>query len=342
MNRIARRGEAFARVLCSKHRVHELEHGAGAPPRNGGAQIREGKVCPFSKRFENSAMAAELSGVRALKAENRLFLIADGEQRSGRPVFTHAEPCEKFFGQFAHDLPLLGTGILRLVDQDVIEPAVELVEHPGGGITAFEQGKGRENQIVVIERRAFALQRIERREHGERDNHQRLGERNRHCAFAAVLHHEQAPLQIFRRCRKLRRGLDAILRRDGRERLAVLLQQRAAQQIETLCGQSGFQELRQFLSAFDIAGRSTSEPFRDALAGGSLAAQIGAETREDLRFVLAFRDSQGCSQMRREFGLVAIVAGEQFAQFHTVADGEIENFREPPVGGTGRKQRNGL
>ena len=38
---------------------------------------------------------------------------------------------EELLGQRLDDRPLLGVGVLRLVDQDVVDAAVELVEHPG-------------------------------------------------------------------------------------------------------------------------------------------------------------------------------------------------------------------
>ena len=47
-------------------------------------------------------------------------------------------------------------GILRLVDQDVIDPEIELVEHPGGG-GVVEQCERAVDQIVIIEQAAPVL-----------------------------------------------------------------------------------------------------------------------------------------------------------------------------------------
>jgi hypothetical protein len=43
---------------------------------------------------------------------------------------------EELLGQATHDAPLARTGVLRLVDQDVIDALVELVLHPLRGVRA--------------------------------------------------------------------------------------------------------------------------------------------------------------------------------------------------------------
>src|ERR1700733_11055784 len=58
---------------------------------------------------------------------------------------------EEFLGQLADDAPLLGAGVLRLVDQDVVDAIVELVEHPLRGIAFFQQRQSLHDQIVIIE-----------------------------------------------------------------------------------------------------------------------------------------------------------------------------------------------
>ena len=46
---------------------------------------------------------------------------------------------------------MLGVGVLRLVDEDVIEPAVELEQHPGRDAVAAQQFERGRHEIVVIE-----------------------------------------------------------------------------------------------------------------------------------------------------------------------------------------------
>ncbi len=54
--------------------------------------------------------------------------VADGEYRA--LFLACAQAGEEFVGQRRHHLPLLGIGVLRLVDQDMVEAAVELEQHP--------------------------------------------------------------------------------------------------------------------------------------------------------------------------------------------------------------------
>ena len=65
---------------------------------------------------------------RALEGEDRLLLVADGEQRACR--LGGAVAGEELLGQCLDHLPLARAGVLRLVDQDVVEAAVELVVDP--------------------------------------------------------------------------------------------------------------------------------------------------------------------------------------------------------------------
>src|SRR3546814_11269927 len=49
------------------------------------------------------------------------------------------------------EVPLLRAGVLRLVDQQVIEATVELEQHPGDAAVAREQTVGIVNEVVVVE-----------------------------------------------------------------------------------------------------------------------------------------------------------------------------------------------
>ena len=72
------------------------------------------------------------------------------------------------------DVPLPRAGVLRLVDQHVIDAAVELVVHPAGG-DAVQHGQRLVDQIVVVEQAALLLLApVVRRRRG-RDVQQRLG-----------------------------------------------------------------------------------------------------------------------------------------------------------------------
>ena len=69
-------------------------------------------------------------------------------------------------GQRPDDAPLLGAGVLRLVDEDVIDAAVELVQDPGRAAALFQQIRGALDQVIVIEAGARRLVALVGREQG--------------------------------------------------------------------------------------------------------------------------------------------------------------------------------
>ena len=86
---------------------------------------------------EFAADLAEPRRVRALETVDRLLLVADGEQRA--QLVAPAGAREKLRRQTLDDGPLRGIGVLRLVDEDVVDAAVDLEEHPGRGIGARQE-----------------------------------------------------------------------------------------------------------------------------------------------------------------------------------------------------------
>jgi hypothetical protein len=107
---------------------------------------------------------------RALKREDRLLLVADGVDRA--PPCLCAFAGKKFRDQRPHDRPLFRAGVLRLVDQHVVDAAVELVVHPGRG-DALQQRQRLVDQVVVVQETAPVLFGAIAREHGVRDGDQR-------------------------------------------------------------------------------------------------------------------------------------------------------------------------
>ena len=133
MNLVADRrelgGHAGTGSRLGKHGVGRSEHRPGRAEGFGQGKRRPrplGGLGPVSKAAMGGGKRA---GVGALEAEDRLFLVADREQGARRGA--GAPTGEEFFRQGRDHGPLRRTGVLRLVDQQVIEAAVELVEHPG-------------------------------------------------------------------------------------------------------------------------------------------------------------------------------------------------------------------
>ncbi len=88
-------------------------------------------------------------GIGSLKAEDGLLDVADREDRARRPARALAR--KEFLGELLDDLPLLRRGVLRLIDQHVVDTAVQLVKHPGSAAVAVQQPRGGLDQIAVVE-----------------------------------------------------------------------------------------------------------------------------------------------------------------------------------------------
>ena len=104
--------------------------------------------------LEEAPHFGELLRRRALEGEDRLLLVADREHGAlGR---TRAGAGEELRRQRREDAPLLGGRVLRLVDEQVVEPVVELVQHPGGARPRHQRERLRD-LVVEVERAALGL-----------------------------------------------------------------------------------------------------------------------------------------------------------------------------------------
>ena len=99
-----------------------------------------------------------------------MLLVADREDRPSDQA--RAGASEKFGGEAGDDFPLLRARILRLVDQHVVDPLIELVVHPGRALRA-EQRQRLVDEIVVIKLPAPILHRLVTGEHGIGDGDER-------------------------------------------------------------------------------------------------------------------------------------------------------------------------
>ena len=112
---------------------------------------------------------------RALEREDRLFFVADREQ--GTPHIVARAAREKFRNKNFDDLPLLVAGVLRFVDEHMIDAEIELVEYPGGcrasGGRIAEQRERFVDQVLVVEQAAAFFFRAIAVNHGCSDRDQR-------------------------------------------------------------------------------------------------------------------------------------------------------------------------
>ena len=96
----------------------------------------------------------EFLGRGVLERIDRLLFIADREH--GARHAARARAGGELGGEPADDFPLLVAGVLRLVDQHMIDAEIELVMHPGR-VDVGEQRQRLVDQIVVIKQAAALL-----------------------------------------------------------------------------------------------------------------------------------------------------------------------------------------
>ena len=145
---------ATPRACVGKDVIDGLQHGRRGA--EGTEQLDSLKSAVFGNpRLEVFRHGKEARRVGTLEGVDRLFRVADRKDRAGH--MARAGACEELLRQRAHHTPLVGTGVLRLVDEDVVEAGVKLVEHPCGIMAEFEQADGARDEIGIIEHAALGL-----------------------------------------------------------------------------------------------------------------------------------------------------------------------------------------
>jgi len=106
---------------------------------------------------------------------------------------------------------LLGAGILCLVDQNVVETAVELVQHPVGGTRCGEQRHGALDQVVEIEgaRGAFGIRVVLQCVTGKAI--ERAGCLDQRQSLQLNCQRRESGLSLFRRCQEVGASLSQAL-----------------------------------------------------------------------------------------------------------------------------------
>ncbi len=127
--RIAGGADPAPGVLRRESLVHRLEDRRRRTEREVERHALEAQFGFPMAPLEEAPHLGEQLRRGALKGKDRLLLVADGE--NGPPASPGALSGEKLFTQSGKDAPLFGRGVLRLVDQQMIEPRVEFAQHPG-------------------------------------------------------------------------------------------------------------------------------------------------------------------------------------------------------------------
>ena len=102
---------------------------------------------------------SEVLRARALEAEDRLLVIAHHEDRA-QLVVALPQSREEIFGKRSDDLPLRLIGVLRLVDEDMIDAPVELVADPFAEPPLAQKACSAADQIVEIDQPLALLRRV--------------------------------------------------------------------------------------------------------------------------------------------------------------------------------------
>ena len=175
MHRIAVIGGMDAAVdrLVAKHMIDRLQD-----RRPGAERIGERHRIEFQPGIAEFLLQPPAPGIEfvrrgALKRKDRLLLVADRKDRA-RDAIARAFARGEFGNDMGDDVPLPRAGILRLVDQHVIDAAVELVVHPAGR-DPVQHRQCLVDQIVIVEQAALLLLAAVIRGRRDRDMQQRLG-----------------------------------------------------------------------------------------------------------------------------------------------------------------------
>ena len=85
-----------------------------------------------------------------MKRIDRLFLIAHDKDRAPH-VASSAFARREFPGKLVDYVPLRGTRVLGFIHKDMVDPAIQTVEHPFGLSPVGQQCAGARDQVVEIQ-----------------------------------------------------------------------------------------------------------------------------------------------------------------------------------------------
>ena len=142
-------------------RVDEPEDVRRRPERRRQVHAQEGLPRVLDEGQIVAALLPQPLRPGTLEGIDRLFLVAHGEDgaRTG-PIAVGPRPGKKTLGQGAQDVPLLGGRVLGLVQQDMVDAAVQLEQHPGGVGAAGQQLHRPVDQIREVQPAGRRLGRV--------------------------------------------------------------------------------------------------------------------------------------------------------------------------------------
>src|SRR5262249_7086998 len=109
-------------------------------------------------RAKVASYLAKALRVSALEAVDRLLFVAHRKQRAN--PFACVLAGEEFLGKSRNDRPLRWIGVLRLINENVVDAAVDLEQNPGCSTRAGHKVLRLEDQVFVVERGFIALSTV--------------------------------------------------------------------------------------------------------------------------------------------------------------------------------------
>ena len=185
---------SVGRFFLPEHGIDRVQQRFGGAKRDVERHLDPALLYRDHARLEMPPHLDKGARVGALKAVDRLLRIADGENRAN--AILGAAAGEELGGKRGDDLPLLGIGVLRLVDQDMVEPAVELEQNPRRDPRPAQQFKRLQHEIVVIEQPKKPLAPLIGLQHRVADPRQRR-RRLDEAMTGAVGNKTQHPRRLF-------------------------------------------------------------------------------------------------------------------------------------------------
>ena len=162
------RTDACGDVL--EYDVHGAEHTVARTERVLEFSRNEAQSGVVMRPLEITPHIGKLPGRGVLERVDRLLFVADRKNRP--PARTRSGAGGEFGGEPGYDLPLLLAGVLRLVDEQMVDAEVELVVHPGGADVAQEIER-LVDQVVVIDQAAALFFFLKAGQHRMGDGEQR-------------------------------------------------------------------------------------------------------------------------------------------------------------------------
>ena len=143
------RAQAGAGLGIGEHGVDEGQHLRRRAPALQQVDAAEGPPGRLDQALIGARLGQEPLRRGPLERVDRLLLVADGEDRPRARVGPGAG--EELTRQHLQDVPLVGGGVLGLVQQHMVNAAVQLVEHPGGVGAHGQEVVGAGDEVAEVQ-----------------------------------------------------------------------------------------------------------------------------------------------------------------------------------------------